>query len=340
MINDDEYVVVGKGVYIACVTMTSTGCVQYGEFTANPGKSKEAASEIPLFKGNELLNASTSLRDAFQGNISGQNGNIRLTIANPSLRKNDRPIDIGLPVRVSSTMVASTTTTTNRLVSALDPFNAELLLNNFLLGLKRSTTITNRTMTSSSTSAVTSRITVNGNTRASDISVSSLDGLIALKTNGNENVLSLSGRNLTIEGCANDTISLSGVRTLIVEGGNLVIKCNLVYADANASWAFIVKNGNIAIYGGNPAVAASFGVTNIVGVFVDIGGSFQPFPAATTSQKILKIEGSLYGNATPLFDSRLYVRGTSAYEIITAGVNLNYSNRALVNPPPLLSNYL
>ncbi len=340
-INDEKYVVVGKGVYIACVDMTATGCVQYGEFTANdsplPGVN---VNEIPLFKGNDLLNASTSLREAFQGNRAGTGGNIRLTIADPSLRKNDRPIDVGLPVRVSSAMVASTTTTTNRVVGALDPFNAEILLNNFLLGLKRSTAIINRTTTTSSTSSVTSRITVNGNTSAANISVSTLDQLIALKTNGNENVLSLSGHTLTIQGCANDTISLSGVRSLIIEGGDLIIKCNLVYADANASWAFIVKNGNIAIYGGDPTRASSFGVTNIVGVFVNIGGSFQPNPLNTTSQKILKIEGSLYGNATPLFDSRLYVRGTSAYEIITAGVSLNYSNRALINPPPLLSSYL
>lgn len=48
----------------------------------------------------------------------------------------------------------------------------------------------------------------------------------------------------------------------------------------------------------------------------------------------------MYGNATPLFQSRLYVRGTNAYDILTTGVILSYSNRALVNPPPLLSSYL
>ena len=48
----------------------------------------------------------------------------------------------------------------------------------------------------------------------------------------------------------------------------------------------------------------------------------------------------MYGNAKPLFDSRLYVRGTSAYDILTTGVIMGYSNRALVNPPPLLSEYL
>lgn len=59
-----------------------------------------------------------------------------------------------------------------------------------------------------------------------------------------------------------------------------------------------------------------------------------------TTQKILKIEGSLYGDATGLFNSRLYARGTSAYDILTTGTIISYSNRALVNPPPLLSQYL
>lgn len=59
-----------------------------------------------------------------------------------------------------------------------------------------------------------------------------------------------------------------------------------------------------------------------------------------TTTAILRLDGSMYGNAKPLFDSRLYVRGTNAYDILTTGVILSYSNRALVNPPPLLSNFL
>lgn len=48
----------------------------------------------------------------------------------------------------------------------------------------------------------------------------------------------------------------------------------------------------------------------------------------------------MYGNATTLFSSRLYARATGAYDILTTGTIINYSNRALVNPPPLLSQYL
>lgn len=64
------------------------------------------------------------------------------------------------------------------------------------------------------------------------------------------------------------------------------------------------------------------------------------YTGANTTSTILRIEGSLYGNATPLFNSRLYARGTSAYDILTTGTIISYSNRALVNPPPLLSQYL
>ena len=48
----------------------------------------------------------------------------------------------------------------------------------------------------------------------------------------------------------------------------------------------------------------------------------------------------MYGNATPLFNSRLYARATGAYDILTTGTILTHSNRALVNPPPLHSQYL
>lgn len=64
------------------------------------------------------------------------------------------------------------------------------------------------------------------------------------------------------------------------------------------------------------------------------------YTGASTTQAILKVDGSLYGKAENLFRSRLYARGTSAYEILTTGTVITYSNRALVSPPPLLSNYL
>jgi hypothetical protein len=68
------------------------------------------------------------------------------------------------------------------------------------------------------------------------------------------------------------------------------------------------------------------------------GGKFMASGGTTTN--ILRLNGSMYGDAKPLFDSRLYVRGTNAYDILTTGVVISYSNRSLLNPPPLLSQYL
>lgn len=168
----------------------------------------------------------------------------------------------------------------------------------------------------------------------------------ALAVNGNKNILSLKNGNLQIDCTSGVTATeLTGVRTVIVENGNLIINCNNGYgsADISSSWAWIVKNGNIYV---------ATGVTNMAGVYVSIGT-----PAVTSSSAcggtgnlcalgaqatnaILRLNGSLYGNAKPLFDSRLYVRGTNAYDILTTGVIISYSNRALVSPPPLLSEYL
>ena len=62
---------------------------------------------------------------------------------------------------------------------------------------------------------------------------------------------------------------LQGVRTLIVEDGDLTINCNNGYgsSDVSSSWAFIVKNGNILV---------SSGVTNMAGVYVAIPRSSVP----------------------------------------------------------------
>lgn len=135
---------------------------------------------------------------------------------------------------------------------------------------------------------------------------------------------------------------MTGVRTVIVEG-DIIIRCNTVYENALSSWAWIAKDGNIIIDNGDGTVNNK-GITNLAGVYVAIGdtlntGKFTPIAGITTSA-ILKIDGSLYGNANPLFNSRLYARGTSAYDILTTGTIITYSNRALVNPPPLLSQYL
>jgi hypothetical protein len=165
--------------------------------------------------------------------------------------------------------------------------------------------------------------------------VSTLADLESLAVNGNKNILSLKNGNLTIDNCGVNGLLLTGIRTVIVENGNLIFKCNVGYgsSDTTSSWAWIVKGGNIDI---------SPNITNLAGVYVAIpdGAVGGKFTASNTTSNILRLDGSMYGNAAALFDSRLYVRGTNAYDILTTGVILSYSNRALVNPPPLLSQYL
>ena len=139
---------------------------------------------------------------------------------------------------------------------------------------------------------------------------------------------------------------MNGVRTVIVTG-NLIINCNIVYgsSDSSSSWAWIAKNGNIQVSNGTGPLSSG-AITNLAGVYVAVGdntttGRFVPATGTNnTTQAILRIEGTLYGNASPLFASRLYARATGAYDILTTGTILTYSNRALMSPPPLLSQYL
>ena len=58
-----------------------------------------------------------------------------------------------------------------------------------------------------------------------------------------------------------DAVELSGVKTVVIEDQDLIIQNDITYADADASWAFIVKNGNIRI---------DSNVTSIAGAFVTV----------------------------------------------------------------------
>lgn len=252
-----------------------------------------------------------------------------------------------IDVRVSGTMLGSTTSVINRQVEdyLVKPTD---ILSTFLTAfqINGTTTTAGNTQTGSVVAPTVRVPTTSVPTGIPSLQVNKVADLLPYNLNGNQNIFSIKG-NVTIE-CplGSNIFSLSLVRTLIVDG-NLTIKCNIAYeADTGASWAFIVKNGNIII---------DKSVTNLAGVYVAIKkegelpgndctagvgntGLFCPQNGSTNA--ILKVDGSMYGNAKPLFDSRLYVRGTSAYDILTTGVIMGYSNRALVNPPPLLSEYL
>jgi hypothetical protein len=154
-----------------------------------------------------------------------------------------------MPVKVSNVLVSSTTSTTAR--SVTDVFDSSAVVRSFLESIARrgSTSPTYVPTTPSNPSNPTNPVIPTGPVAPITIRPNHIGGktvsnpadLLALKTNGNENILSLSGGNLTIENCPSNTLSLAGVRSIIVENGNLIIKCNITYADANASIAFIVR---------------------------------------------------------------------------------------------------
>ncbi len=288
----------------------------------------------------------TRLSDAFIGKQAGENGSFSLLAESFDINT-DLPSGfvnlVSLPVHVRTATLWTTATPVNR---KIENFLSQASLRDFLTSIRSSTSLsstTNNLNNASSTATINLNIWVTGNKI-----VANMSQLEAFKLNGNKNILAIKG-DLTLESCAQNTFVMDGVRSVIVEG-NLYIKCNVVYgsSDNTSSFAWIVKWGNIYIDSGIENNPAS-GVSKISGIYITIGtnttadcttsGHFCPL-TNTPSQKILRVEGSLYGNAQPLLSSRLYSRGTSAYEILTTGTILTYSNRALVNPPPLLSEYL
>ena len=77
----------------------------------------------------------------------------------------------------------------------------------------------------------------------------------------------------------------------------------------------------------------------MAGVYVALTGSIRSDGIATVN--ILTVDGSLYGHdMSDLSDKRSYVRGDASDTALASGIVVNYSNRALISPPPLLSQFL
>ena len=245
---------------------------------------------------------------------------------------------VSLPVRVSSALIGTTATPVNR---SIENFITQASLNAFLSSIRASSSTNAQTNLRNDREPI--GMTHIQNRQTGDKIVKSLSELESLSVNGNKNILALKG-NLTIVGCASNTFTMEGVRTVVVEG-NIIFRCNTTYgsSDTQSSFAWITLGGNIIVDPGAGNDPQS-GVSKLAGVYVaiarnNVGGQLRSL-GDVTSQRILRVEGSLYGYAKPLLDSRLYTRGTSAYEILTTGTLISYSNRALVSPPPLLSEYL
>lgn len=126
-----------------------------------------------------------------------------------------------------------------------------------------------------------------------------------------------------------DALSLTTVRTIVIENGNLIINQDIKYTDRAASFAWVVKNGNIII---------ADNVKDIAGVYVTLAGSITSNGVSTPNR--LMVDGSLYGNTSDLISHRSYVRGQTGYSALNVGVVVNYSNRAIMYPPPFLSRFL
>lgn len=310
------FVILGKGDFIV-----PTGSVVYNKNNSEIQPEK-IGSKFNLYRISDNNNEVALFNGVALNEIKSTN-NIGDT--NISLKTNWNEL-VKMTVKVINSTVSSSSTFNNSKLEKFTIFNG---LNDYLNSIKKTTSITASSNNNSSdlfNSNFGKNISING-AKSANPTISKLDDLNSYKLNGNENVFAIKG-NVTIENCTNKTFQMSGVKTLIVEG-NLTFKCNTSFDNNNSSWAFIAKGENIVI---------DKDVTNLAGVFVAVEGGKIIGTDATAN--ILRIDGTLYGNADDLFKSRTYARGNDAYNMVTSGTIMSYSNRALRNPPPMLSNYL
>gem|GEM_PF-5549064 len=92
-----------------------------------------------------------------------------------------------------------------------------------------------------------------------DVYIANLGELMSKseKFSDTEAVRVFKNANVTIGGDMN----LAGVRTIIIENGNLFINADVTYANKDASFAWVVKNGNIIVH---------HSVDTIAGVYVTL----------------------------------------------------------------------
>lgn len=138
-----------------------------------------------------------------------------------------------------------------------------------------------------------------------------------------------------------------GARTFIVEDGDLIIQSDIKYgASENGfdltnlkkvpSVAFIVINGDIKI---------APGVRNLAGVFVALkingkGGSIcgTACTSGTESPHSLTIDGTVYGDIEPLFETRTYYGGNP--RLGQGTIVIRYDGRLFYNMPPGIKDIL
>lgn len=335
-INGKNYVVLGNGSY-----QVRDAAGNYSDVYINPSLATHRVKLFEWYKTYTPLGLSTvgpTLRDAFLWKKVADDGDIALfgcyVKADGTADCNPTAITdmIHIPVRVSGAVISSVGSSSNRVAERF--VDSHTVFSGFLW-----TTVSYTATTTNNNVTTTTTVTVPTITGRPGGSISTVAQLVSgYAVNGNPNVFAVNG-DLTIN-CptASSVFTMDGTRTVIING-NLIIKCNIAYgsADSASSWAWISQGWNIII---DPTVTSLAGVyAATVWSAPSTTGFFRSLGWATT-QAILRVEGTFYGKATPLLDSRIYARATGAYDILTTGTIFTYSNRALVSPPPLLSRYL
>lgn len=315
-------------------------------------EERQYPNSIVLFQGSEL--------QGIQGNTSNiTSGSYNDTIVtNPTyhyqgLYASIQYLESPFNVRVSKPIIANVAGG-SAFVGGMLGYNLNTVVSNFMNNLRSGnfTTSTVNVASSYGLSSVTRSVSdnnslsqliasgsqsesdrlVNSSRNTSGISTSvsitsDVDiGAKSTKLGDADNIRVFKGGDVSID----QNLDISGVKTIIVEDGNLIINKDIRYAaDKTSSFAWIVKHGNVI-------VASS--VKNIAGVYVTLNGAIMSDNVSTPNR--LTVDGSLYGNTSDLVNHRSYVRGQMDYSALNVGVVVNYSNRAIMYPPPSLSRFL
>ncbi|MBL4694766.1 hypothetical protein JKY72_05355 [Candidatus Gracilibacteria bacterium] len=133
--------------------------------------------------------------------------------------------------------------------------------------------------------------------------------------------------------------SIPAAQTYIVKNGNIRIESNIEYGTTNfskqreiPSAAFIVIDGDIII---------SSNVTTIDGILMavdlDQSGNDGQIKAKGQSTKLLKINGSVFGNVYDLFRNRVGAGDPTRNE---GSVTIHYDSRLMLNTPPVITEFV
>lgn len=282
----------------------------------------DAKNEVGLFHGSELT--------GFKGK---NDGSAAVQLAVKQLAGNDYNDLTEFKVDVTSSRFATSGSSVKRMIQAItvNPTSTASTFDRYVKTDNTATTTNPNNSFPFGTNTVNTATPINAN-----IAKTCPSGIVTDLTpyihNGNPNVYACKDGKLQI-----GAIAMTGVKTILVENADIVFTQNTKHADSNASWAFIAKDGNIVV---KTNVTALEGVLMAIKSTTTTGTETKGEITGENSPKILRIDGMVYGNAKKLFENRTYVRGTNAYDTLTTGTIINYSNRSLRNVPPLLSQYL